>query len=534
MHRKILFILIFSGFSSFVYPVTESLLEAEQQPLFLTLEEVTKLTFENCFDIQLAQFDVQFKETDLDKVRSIYDTLIEAKAEFEDDRKKSASSFAGTKSQIRNYNFGVSKKLLTGTTLELDFDNQRLWSNWGFTTINPAQDSMVKMTLTQELGRNFFGLCDRGDIKITKLDIQNAQYTSLDKIEEMLVNVQKTYWQVVRYLNAIKIREDILLKADELFQINKQRILKGIIEKPQLAASEVNLRQKEIDLMLTQNELEFHINELKFLLNLEEENKVILPGENFDGSIISAGFKQDGKIAGITSAVDSVFEQVQYDSKDAEGSHGINFVAPAIELNEALKFAFEHRRDYFKAKNEIDSRKIKLIMKKNNLWPEINLEASFGRNGLSEHLRQAVEDISSEDNPEYFLGLKLTFPLENRQARSELNKAKIEKARALVNFKKIERRILIEIKDSVRNCSISRQRLSKQGNVVKLQKEKLAAELKAYQYGRSDSDTLIRYQDDLLHSRLLYIEALLNCKVDFLELYSKENIFLDRFWEGRL
>ena len=49
------FILIFSGFSLFVYPAAESLLETEQQPLFLTLEEAAKLAYENCFDIQFLQ-----------------------------------------------------------------------------------------------------------------------------------------------------------------------------------------------------------------------------------------------------------------------------------------------------------------------------------------------------------------------------------------------------------------------------------------------------------------------------------------------
>ncbi|MBL7132167.1 MAG: TolC family protein [Candidatus Omnitrophica bacterium] len=529
MYRKIFLIIIFLNFSFFVYPTTENLKKetgeedviypiAERlstqgyaQPcngIYLTLEEVSWLAISNNFDIQLAQFDAQFKETDIDKVSSIYDTLIEAEAKFRDNQSKSSSSFAGTRSETRDYNLGASQKFPTGTTLGLDFDNQRSWSNSGFVTVNPAYNSSAKLTIKQELGKNFFGIKDRSNIKITKIDIQNAQYTSLDKIEQMLSTTQKTYWKIALCLNVVKIRDNMLIKANELFQINKEKILKGIIEKPQLVASEANLRQKEIDLILAQNELEFHINELKLLLNLEDEDKAILPKENFDRSsflVVNPEHRQE-----------------------------IDLVAQPIELSQALKIAFQRRRDYLRAKNEIDAKKIKLVMQENNLWPEINLEASISRNGLARHFSQAIEDISSEDNPEYFLSLKITFPLQNREARSEFNKAKLEKAKALLNFKKIERKILVEIKDNVRNCNILGQRAKKQKHVVKLQEEKLAAELKAYQYGRSDTDTVIRYQDDLLFSKLLYTQALLDYKEALIELAVKKNILLDRFWKDTL
>ena len=132
------------------------------------------------------------------------------------------------------------------------------------------------------------------------------------------------------------------------------------------------------------------------------------------------------------------------------------------------------------------------------------------------------------------MGLEIKFPLQNREAKAEFNKAKIEKAKALINLKKIERQILIEIKDYVRNCNILEERVNKQENVVNLQEEKLMAELKAYQYGRSDTDTLIHYQDDLLLSQLLYLGALLDYKEALIELSLKENVLLDRFWKDTL
>jgi outer membrane protein TolC len=513
MFRKIFFIIIFLNFCLLICPAKEDLAEdtgAEDtiyptseyglfkekrfisNGIYLSLDEVCSFALSNNFDIQLAQFDAQFKEADLDKARSVYDVFIEAEANFNDDRRKSSSVFSGTKTETRNYKLGISQKLPTGTTLGVDFDNQRLWTNSGYTSVNPAHDSSVKLSLKQELGRNFFGIKDRSNIKITKIDIQNARYTSLDKIEQMLSTVQNVYWRIAHYLNIVKIRQDMLIQASELFKINQEKIHKGIIERPQLIASEANLRQKEIDLILAQNEFAFHINELKFLLNLDDEDKIILPKDDL---VLSEQLKG---------------------------------------LDESLEVAFQHRRDYLKAKNEVDSKEIKLVMERNNLWPEINLESSAARNGLREHFSQAMKDVSSEDNPEYFFGLSIEFPLQNREARSGFNKAKIEKAKALIGLKKIERKILVDIKDSVRNCNILQQRAQKQENVVKLQEEKLIEELKRYKYGRSDTDTVIRYQDDLLSSKLLYTQALLDYKQALIELSLKENSLLDKYWKDTL
>jgi outer membrane protein TolC len=512
MYKKIFLILILLNFNIFVFslsgiPALEENQENNSYPergsyyknevevsnkVYLTLEEVCELALSNNFDIQLAKFDARYKETDLDKAESIYDTIIEAEVKFEDDRRKAISSFAGTKSETRNYNFGVSQKLPTGTTLEVNFDNQRSWTNSGFTTVNPAHDSSIDFTLKQELGKNFFGIKDRSDVKITKIDIENVQYTSLDRIERMLSDVQKTYWRIAQYLRVVSIREDMLSRGKELFRIDKEKFRKGIIEKPQLVASEANVRQREIDLMLAQNELEYYINKLKLLLNLEDKDKAVLPREDLD------------------------------------------LIIQPVEFVQSVKIAFQQRRDYLKAKNEVESKQIKLVMKRKNLWPEINLEASVSRNGLREHFSQAIKDISSEDNPEYFLGLRIEFPLQNREAKSEFNKAEIEKVKALLNLKKIERKILIEIKDGVRNCDILEQRARKQKNIVKLQEEKLAAELERYKYGRSDTDTVIRYQDDLLLSKLLYAQSLSDYKEALIELSLKENTLLESFWKETL
>lgn len=469
------------------------LLNEDRDKVYLGVAEVCKIALYNNFDIQLAKFNVQSKRADLAGVKSIFDTMFEAETKFKEDEKKRTSTFAGTESESNIFNFGLSKKFSTGTKVKVNFDTERSWTNSGYSTINPAHESVAEISLTQELGKNFFGIQDRSKIKITKLEIENAEYTSLSKIEGMIARVKKVYWRTVLYLEIVKIRKEMLERAKKLYSINKDRIKRGLIEKPQLLSSQANVEQKKVDLKLAQNHLSSLLNEMKFLLNLDERDKIVVPKENFS----------------------------------------LQKTSP-VGLKKALKNAFKNRRDYQEAKNNVGSNNVNLVMKRNNLFPEINLEASIARNGLEENYSDAIESMSTEDNPEYFLGLKITFPLENRKAESDYKKAQINRSKSLLQLKRVEQEIVVDIKDAVRNVGVYRERLRRQKKIVKLQESKLKQEIQKYKHGRSDTDTVIRYQNDLLSAKLLYKKAFLQYKHSLIELSQQQDTLLNSYWEGEL
>ena len=155
----------------------------------LSLEDVTRLALQNNFDIQLAQYDAQIARSKQGEAESIYDTIFEAEVKYRDNQKARTTTILGTKNLENDYNLSLSKKFSTGTKIDVDMTNARDWSNSVFVTLNPSYDSAFGVTLEQELGKNFFGIQDRGTVKLTKLDIENSRYTSLEKIEESVAEV---------------------------------------------------------------------------------------------------------------------------------------------------------------------------------------------------------------------------------------------------------------------------------------------------------------------------------------------------------
>lgn len=463
--------------------------EGEPDKIYdLSLRDTVELALANNLDIQLVKYDIWIARTHKDQSRAIYDLLIKADVDYRDDESQKASLIAGTETTENNYNFGFIQKLPTGTTVSTDLTNARTDTTSIFATSQLTHDSKAKVTVSQTLGRNFLGIQDRGAIKVTLKDIENTQFTSTEKIEALIANVEAAYWDLALAKERVRIEEGMVTQAQRLYDSQEKKFNDKMVEKPELIATQANLQRRRNDLLLAQNQIARSLNQLKFLCNLPESNIQINPIETFD------------------------------------------LTENAENLNDAIRDAFNSRADFLRAHNEIERQNIILAMSQNSLWPQINLTASLARNGLGDHFKEAINHISDQDNPELFAGLEFNFPLENSQARGAWNEAKLQKARALIALKLLERKIMIQIMDQLRDCQTFRSVAGNSVDIAQLQAQKFTEEEIRFNQGRSDTDTLIRFQEDLIQAQLLTAEAKHRYHLARIELDQKKGVLLTQFW----
>ncbi len=448
------FLLIFAC-ASFVFA------QEEHRTFKLSLDEVTNIALENNLDIQMAKYDVFISETSLDTAKSIFDVILDAKINYQDAK----SSSHETKTVDNDYNVGISKKFSSGTTIEADMDNNKNWTNSSSTSSALNHNSSLSLSLTQALGKNFFGIKDKSNIDITKINIENSGYTSLEKIETIISTVEKAYWDLVLQLKKVEIQKDMVDQAKRLYDLHQKKLEDGLVEMPEAIASEANYKDRINNLTLEENSVKTKENLLKLLLNIKEDNITIKPIDGYYLNIIDQDF------------------------------------------TESLKIAFDNRRDYLRVKNTIIAKDISLVIEKNNNLPTINLTASLAKNGLGDHFEQSVTNIVTEDNTNYSVGLIFSLPLGNRDAKAKLKKAEYEKIKALVELKLIERKITIEIIDQIRDCNIYKEFALNSIDIAELQAQKLKEEEKRFNLGRSNTDTLIRYQEDVIYAKQSSVSA---------------------------
>jgi outer membrane protein TolC len=119
-----------------------------------------------------------------------------------------------------------------------------------------------------------------------------------------------------------------------------------------------------------------------------------------------------------------------------------------------------------------------------------------------------------------------SFPLEAREEKSAHDKAKLEKAKALVELKKIERTILLDIESMVKKVNTHRERVEELREAAEFERFKLEEETKKYRYGRSDADRMTRFQQDYLDAELRLKLAMQEYMDALIGLYLDQNIYL--------
>jgi len=466
----------------------EGLDPVEVKPYYisLSLNEVLGIALLNNFDVQLAFYDRYINQQDIDEAKSIYDTVLKLTADYEYDKSAKPTTILGSVSHTGSVGAEVSKKFITGTDVTVSYDLTRESTDSAFATLNPYYESELAVTFTQPLLRNFFGMEDWGNVRITKIDVKNYSSEVLDRIEKHLADVEIAFWDVVVALKLVEIGEDMYKQANEFYEINIRKSKLGTSEPTDLFAAEANRELRASELELERNNLRNAIGALKLLINHPNTQKDILPVAALD-------------------IEETIFSLIP-----------------------SLKTAFVNRRDYKRAKNAIKAKKIKFDMKRNARWPQLDLEGSLKLNGVDRMPKGAADDSFSDKNPDYYGKATFSFPFEDRSARSEYNKAKGEKAKALISLKKTEKAIVREVDDSVRKVNVYRERVNKNRIVEEIQKKKLNEEMTQFGYGRSDSDRIIRFQEDYLNAMVRTLRSIREYKRALIELYLTEDTFLTR------
>lgn len=460
----------------------------ESEVLELSVEDSVVYAVTNSFEAKLAKLDLLIAETRELYSEAVFDTLLFGDIGYWEDKRQTVSVFSGDDRQTNLYSTGIKKELLSGTELMVSWSDQRDWVNSSFVSTNPAHNAQLTLEAKQPILKNAFGFVDRGKLTITRLAIMNADLETKERIEILASEVEKQYWNVVFQKNTLDINKDMLEKARALYNLNVDNYDMGLIERPDILASEANVLVREKDVILAEEEYKRSQENLKFLMNISD-NTEIRPSADF------------------------------------------NIVAENYDLAESLKTAFENNRVYKKMKRDIEISDIDLKIKGNQLWPELDLEGTFAMNGLEGDFSKAAGKTIVVDNTFYYAGAKFSFPLENSLARSEYDRASFEKEKAIVSLKQEERSIITRIGNSFRAVMALNSAVMKVSKASRLQADKLSEEEKRFFSGRSRTKILIDYQTDLLNAEMFEARELFAREVARVNMEKEMNILLKKYEE---
>jgi len=398
---------------------------------------------------------------------------------------------AGTSALASNVtlaNAGYIQGFGPGTQLYFGFNNSRQSSNSLSSAYNPFTASSLGFTITQPLLRGFGLAVNRRFIRIAKNEQRIANLLLQQQLIATVYGVVRLYTDLVALTEDVKVKEETLQLAQQLYDDTKARVDEGT--------------QAPIELTRA-NALLFSIRQ--DVINAEgllEEQEAIVK------NVITRRTANDPDL--ITARI------IPTDSIDVPATDEIR------PIQDLLSQAYANRPDLQQAGLQVENSQISIEGSRNALLPEIDLVGIAQNNALAGQANlfgtntdttfiggygAALDQLFTRKYPTYGIGVNLTLPLRNRVAQSDLARDQIQLRQTEIRRQQLVNQAQLEIQDAL--VAMRRARTSYQAAVQTqgLQQESLDAEQAKFDVGASTSFFIIQYQSYLAQAKSTVVVA---------------------------
>ena len=417
----------------------------------------------------------------------LYDFLME------DDTDNSDKPLFGpnpTKIRTNTVNFGYEQTLISGTKLALDFDTTRTRSNYDarFQAINPVFDSFTVMTVTQPLMRGFGIIVAQADFLIAKNNKLKSVQDFKKEVITTLSDAKKAYYDFQYSQEQYRTAVVSLERVKDLHNINKEKYAKGLASNVDLLQSEAETARFEQAVAAAEGVMKDSEDKLKFITNLVNDEQLW----NADIMLI---------------------DEIGYARKGAD-------------IMDSLEKAFANRPDYEAAKINLKNKDISVIYYRNGTFPIVDLVGSYGFNGMAKNVNKDLSVLGSGMYADWALGVSVKMPMGNDDAKGKYQKSKLEKEQAIMAFKRLEQKIIMEVRNAVRNVDIRYRMLEASVKNKDAEIRNYEAQSARFRAGLVSTHDIIDFQEKLARAEVNYAASVIDYNKAFIDLAKAEGMTL--------
>jgi HAE1 family hydrophobic/amphiphilic exporter-1 len=461
--------------------------------LTLTLNEAIKRALENNNDIEIARDDVRFAETQLRALYGVYDFFYTINPTYQKSISPVTFVTSGAPSgklSTSQFSFdpGITKSFATGGgTYEYRFNNSKNTTSANNSTLNPFFSSNMSLTITQPLQRNRSIDNNRRQIRIQKKRLEQTDADFRLRTIDIITQVQRAYWDLVFALRDQQNQLDNLNLTRENLRTVEAQIAVGTKAPLERAEVQTELANRESSLLLAVQTVSIAENNLKNLIVKD-----------------STGAEWSAQITPTDTP---------------------KFDAAPVNLNDALKEARDNRPELRRLRLQSDINAIDLQYFKNQMRPQIDLQATFATTGLAGSpcvgatcqgsppaflqggFAQDLRNVFSFETRTIVVGMTFQFPIQNTTAKANFAGASIQKEQLQASVRSQDQLIEQDVRNAAQNVETSRRRVLAARDARVNAETQLEGEQRLYQVGRSTTFLLFQRQNALTNARNAELRA---------------------------
>ncbi|MFW6353475.1 MAG: TolC family protein [Verrucomicrobiota bacterium] len=368
------------------------------------------------------------------------------------------------------YSAAIESILPTGGTLRLGSQMRGLRNN--LQVGQREWDSFTGLTLTQPLLRGAGWGAVAAEIRLATADSEIALQELRGQMALVLSESEFAFWEARAAAELISLREASLRLAQDMLQDNRERVQAGRMVELEVLQAEAGVALRRSGLSEARKRQVDALSRLKAFLARDARQP--------------ASLALAGELAG---------------------------TAPVTESAEGLLAGIHDHPAYRAQRERLEQAGIRVAYAKNQRWPQLDLKASYGLNGLGGDFDQSYDRAFHEDYDSWYVGVEINVPVfGGKRTRHELSAARIRQRQAIDRLAAIEIELSNGVHALVAGVESLRDRVEALESVVAVQENVLRAENDRLLAGQSESRRLLEVEEDLSNARVEALQAQLELR----------------------
>ena len=457
----------------------------------LTLEECIRLALARGFDLDIEKQSLSIAQDNVPIARSTFRPVFSATAGKSDIRTAARDEFglAATRSDTVDSGVGVSQRLLTGTQLSLDLQNNRFDTDPAIAALNPSYTSDVTLALRQPLLKGFGTRLNSQVIRRAEIGLDIAGNNYENRALDVIQGTENAYYLLTGARDQLLVFRSSLQLAQALLNESQSRRTAGM-------ATGLDVLQAEVGVANARRS----VLEAQRTVRASEDNLTALIGR----------FQFDTPL-GATRA----------DADDPAAA------TPTIESS--YRLALERYPALLNARASLEIAKLDVSFAHNDLLPSLDLDLALGFNGDDSTRRGAFSGISEPDGHNWQAGITITYPLGRVAEKARFRQSRFALSQAELLEKQLEQDVLVSVRNAVRDVETSRESVIIAAQAADLAQRQYEAETERFRAGLSTSRRVLEAQTDLESARVANLQARLDLQTARAALRRLEGTSLTRY-----
>lgn len=312
-----------------------------------------------------------------------------------------------------NWSAGISKTFTPGTKLDLSWDNGYIDNSPVTYLLNPINSSGLNLTLTQPLLEGFGADNQTARIRAAEKQQQASGLVVESRAADLAAEVKNSYWNLVFSWQDIDVQKLSLELAKKLLEETAEKIDAGKLANVEIFRPQSEVARREELLITAERAIGLADDRMKILLNSDAWDDSLIPTDLPDVEI-----------------------------KD-------------LDIQAIMENAFNNRPDLKAAKLYTEAAEIALLSAKDRTKPSLSLLGSVGLGGTDDSYGDSLDNLASNSDTSWLVGLAFSTPLDNSFAKGEMIQAEAVRNQARTSSQILKQEVRRSVRSALRDVNLA-------------------------------------------------------------------------------